>query len=203
MPNSYILLVSRLSVASHSNGHKRKSGHLHNAVLRKLKLGTAFGFKSAEQSTGAMGGPRPRRRCSRLRPPKLQLWNQRPPRSPPLWLCQPRPPLWLCRPPPQRRRQPTCPLPLWSQLPPLALRIARRRLAPARRSRRRAASGRPGVHRPRAQRQMVLAVPALAPDPTIPVVARLQLPRTLRHPLRQPPPPPRLQAVRPPNPMAL
>ena len=59
MPNSYILLVSRLSVASHSNGHKRKSGHLHNAVLRKLKLGTAFGFKSAEQSTGAMGGARP------------------------------------------------------------------------------------------------------------------------------------------------
>ena len=58
MPNSYIPLVSWLSVASHSKGPKRTSGHLHNAVLRKLKLGTAFGFKSAEQPTGAMGGAR-------------------------------------------------------------------------------------------------------------------------------------------------
>ena len=31
----------------HSNGHKRTSGHLRNAVLRKLKLGTAFWFKAA------------------------------------------------------------------------------------------------------------------------------------------------------------
>ena len=59
MPNSYIPPISWLSVASHSKGPKRTSGHLHNAVLRKLKLGTAFGFKSAEHSTGAMGGPRP------------------------------------------------------------------------------------------------------------------------------------------------
>ena len=53
MPHGYILLVSRLSVASHSNGHKRNSGHLRNAVLRKLKLGTAFWFKAAEQSADA------------------------------------------------------------------------------------------------------------------------------------------------------
>jgi hypothetical protein len=53
MPHSYVLLVSRLSVASHSNGHKRNSGHLRNAVLRKLKLGTAFWLKAAEQSAGA------------------------------------------------------------------------------------------------------------------------------------------------------